>query len=99
MSAALLAARQHVAAVVERYPEAAAFDVDQWAASIAAHLEPLPVDRPWRMHVARRRPSLVGRLAPAVASTLAPPAGTQPQPRCPTACFVTHMDDDAREAG
>jgi hypothetical protein len=28
----LLAARSHVAAVVERYPEAASYDADQWAA-------------------------------------------------------------------
>lgn len=86
-------ARAHVAAVVARCPEAAAYDPDVWVAAVLAHIEPLPANRPSRVLAARRRMQPVRELAPAVARRLQPGAGTQPQPTCPTSCFVTHADD------
>jgi hypothetical protein len=90
MSAELLAARAHVAAVVERCPEAASFDAEQWAALVVAHLEPLPANRAWRVLAARHRLSPVGQLAPAVARRLTPPEGHRPQPTCPPYCAAAH---------
>lgn len=42
-------ARAHVAAVVDRVPEMRDADVDTWVAAVLAHVEPLPLDRPWRI--------------------------------------------------
>lgn len=80
---------EHLAA---RYPDTTV-DVDAWAEAIAAWSTPLPTNRPWRQQAARLRPTSVRVLAPAVARTFTPPAGTRPQPRCPLACFATHAGD------
>lgn len=84
-------ARQHVARLQLIYPAAA--DVATWAASIAAHLEPLPADRQWRRLRAQRATMPVAQLVPRVARDLLPPAGTRPQPRCAPVCLATHAAD------
>lgn len=85
-------ARAHVTAVLDRVPEAAAYDVDLWVRAVLAHLEPLPPNRQWRLQRARHRLVPVSALAPAVARRLSPPAGTQPQPTCPEFCRAQHTE-------
>ncbi len=41
-------AREHVARVRERCPDALPIDIDVWVGAVLAHLAPLPADRPWR---------------------------------------------------
>ncbi len=92
MSAELLAAQQHVDAVIDRVEEAAAFDRDLWVAAVLAHVKPLPANRAWQVLAARHRLSPVGQLAPAVARRLTPPEGHRPQPTCAPYCAATHAE-------
>lgn len=85
-------ARAHVAAVVERYPEAAGFDEDAWVAAVLTHWSPLPANRAWRVLAARHRLSPVAQLAPAVARRLTPAEGHRPQPTCPAYCAAAHRE-------
>lgn len=66
---------------------------EAWARSIANWLEPLAATRAWRCLARRRSTPPVAVLVPPVTHSLAPPAGTRPQPRCSLACFLTHAGD------
>lgn len=67
---------------------------DVWLDTIAAHLEPLPANRLWRLRAGRRTVRPVGEVAAHVTRRLQPPAGTRPQPVCDPWCLEQHARDD-----